>query len=153
MSQEIIECCCYFLWYSSNISFTWYINMYTKTFFSTSFRSFTKFSFASCKFLGLFFISWVFINISVKMASANSDSDHKEIYCLLQGSLEECDLRFAWWINNVIKDLGSQTLKNLWFPNKRSWGVRGALRVWDGNAVKFGYDDCYTPINVIKFIK
>ena len=31
------------------------------------------------------------------------------------------------------------------------WGY--ALRVWDGNAIKFGCDDCCTPINVIKFIK
>ena len=31
------------------------------------------------------------------------------------------------------------------------WG--NALRVWDGNAIKFGCDDCCTPINVIKFIK
>lgn len=26
------------------------------------------------------------------------------------------------------------------------WG--DALRVWDGNALKFVYDDCCTPINV-----
>ena len=32
-------------------------------------------------------------------------------------------------------------------------GVGDALRVWDGNAVKIGCDDCCTPINVIKFIK
>ena len=31
------------------------------------------------------------------------------------------------------------------------WG--DALRVWDGNAVKFGCDDCCTPINVIKLKK
>ena len=31
------------------------------------------------------------------------------------------------------------------------WG--DALRVWDGNAIKFGCDDCCTPINVIKFMK
>ena len=31
------------------------------------------------------------------------------------------------------------------------WG--DALRVWDGNDVKFGCGDCRTPINVIKFIK
>ena len=24
------------------------------------------------------------------------------------------------------------------------------LRVWDGRAIKFGCDDCYTPINVNK---
>ena len=28
------------------------------------------------------------------------------------------------------------------------WG--NALRVWDGNAIKFGCDDCCTAINVIK---
>ena len=31
------------------------------------------------------------------------------------------------------------------------WG--DVLKVWDGNAVKFDCDDCYTPINVINFIK
>ena len=31
------------------------------------------------------------------------------------------------------------------------WG--DALRVSDGNAVKFGCDDCCTPRNVIKFSK
>ena len=30
---------------------------------------------------------------------------------------------------------------------------RDALRVWDGNAVKFVCDDSCTPINVIRFIK
>ena len=30
------------------------------------------------------------------------------------------------------------------------WG--DALRVWNGNAAKFGCDDCCTLINVIKFI-
>ena len=25
--------------------------------------------------------------------------------------------------------------------------------IWDGNAVKLGYDDCHTTINVIKFIE
>ena len=28
-----------------------------------------------------------------------------------------------------------------------------ALRVWDGNAIKSGCDDCCTTINVMKFIK
>ena len=28
------------------------------------------------------------------------------------------------------------------------WG--NTLRVWDGNAIKFGCDDCCTAINVIK---
>ena len=36
----------------------------------------------------------------------------------------------------------------------RQVGVWGdALWVWDGNAIKFGCDDCCTPINAIKFIK
>ena len=30
------------------------------------------------------------------------------------------------------------------------WG--DALRVWDGNAIQFGCDDCCITINVIKFI-
>ena len=50
-------------------------------------------------------------------------------------------------------DTDSQTLKNLWFPKETGWGVRGTLRVWDGNAIKFGCGDGFTPINVIKFIK
>ena len=45
----------------------------------------------------------------------------------------------------------TQILKNLWFPNKRGWGWQEALRVWDGNAIKFGCDDCCTTINVINF--
>ena len=36
----------------------------------------------------------------------------------------------------------------------RQVGVSGdALKVWDVNAIKFGCDDCCTPINVIQFIK
>ena len=31
-------------------------------------------------------------------------------------------------------------------------GWRDAVRVWEGHAVKFGCNDCCTPINVIKFI-
>ena len=49
--------------------------------------------------------------------------------------------------------LTQQILKNLWFPNETGWGWGDALRVWDGNAVKFGCDDCCTTINVIKFIE
>ena len=30
------------------------------------------------------------------------------------------------------------------------WGDE--MRVWDGKAVKFGCDDCCTPINVTHFI-
>ena len=29
----------------------------------------------------------------------------------------------------------------------------GALRVWDGNAIKFGCDDCCTPIIATQFVK
>ena len=50
-------------------------------------------------------------------------------------------------------DTDSQTLKNIWFPNETGWGMGDALSVWDGNAIKFGCDDCYKPVNVIKFIK
>ena len=50
-------------------------------------------------------------------------------------------------------DTDSQTLKNLCFPNETGWGLGDALRVWDGNAVKSGCDNCGTPINVVKFIK
>ena len=45
------------------------------------------------------------------------------------------------------RDSDSQTLKNLGLPNV-GWG--DALRVWDGNAIKFVFDDCCTPINEIK---
>ena len=45
-------------------------------------------------------------------------------------------------------DADSQTLKNLWFPNETGWGWGDALRVWGGNAIKFGCDDYCTPINV-----
>ena len=48
-------------------------------------------------------------------------------------------------------DTDSQTLKNLWFPNETGCGI--ALGIWDGNAIKFGCDDCCTTINVIKFIE
>ena len=30
---------------------------------------------------------------------------------------------------------------------------RDAPRVWDGNAIKFGCDDCCTTINVVKIIE
>ena len=50
-------------------------------------------------------------------------------------------------------DTDSQTLKNLWFPNETGWGVGGFTEVWNGNATKFGCDDCCTTINVIKFIE
>ena len=45
-------------------------------------------------------------------------------------------------------DTDSQTLKNLWSPKETVWGVGGALRLWDGNRIKFVcYDRC-TTINV-----
>lgn len=49
-------------------------------------------------------------------------------------------------------DADSQTVKNLWFPKWTGRGWGDALRLWDGNAVKFGCDDCCTHINVIKLI-
>ena len=50
-------------------------------------------------------------------------------------------------------DTDSQTLKNLWFPNETGWGVGDALMVWDGNALKLGYDDCCTTINIVKSVE
>ena len=49
-------------------------------------------------------------------------------------------------------DPDSQILKNLQFSNETGWGMGDALRIWDGNATKFGHDDRCTTINVIKFI-
>ena len=40
----------------------------------------------------------------------------------------------------------SQTLKNLWFPKERGWGMLG---VWDGNIIKLGCDDHCPITNVI----
>ena len=34
----------------------------------------------------------------------------------------------------------------------RGDGRGDVVRVWDGNVIKFGCDDCCTTINVIKFI-
>ena len=42
--------------------------------------------------------------------------------------------------------------KTYGFQMSQVVGQGDAQRVWDGNAVKFGCDDCCTPINVIKFI-
>ena len=50
-------------------------------------------------------------------------------------------------------DTDSQTLKTYGFQMRQIGGWGNTLRVWDGNAVKFGCSDCCTPINVIKFIK
>ena len=33
---------------------------------------------------------------------------------------------------------------------RQAGGWRSALRVWDGNAIKFGYDDRCTTININK---
>ena len=52
-------------------------------------------------------------------------------------------------MNFFAEQILTQTLKNLWFPNETGWGWGDALRVWDGNAVKFGCDDHCTTINVI----
>ena len=51
-------------------------------------------------------------------------------------------------------DTDSQTLKTYIVSkgDRVGWG-RDGLEVWDGNAVKLGCDDCYTTINVIKFIQ
>ena len=46
-------------------------------------------------------------------------------------------------------DTDSQTLKNLCFPNETGLGAGGCAGVWDGNAIKFGCDDCCATINVI----
>lgn len=48
----------------------------------------------------------------------------------------------------------SQTLKNVRFPNETVWrmgGCTGGLGGKFGSQIKFGCDDCYTNINVIKF--
>ena len=50
-----------------------------------------------------------------------------------------------------ITDLDSQTLKNLWLPKRQIVG-EGRLGVCDGNAVKLGYDDCCTTINIINLL-
>ena len=43
--------------------------------------------------------------------------------------------------------------QNLWFPKKTGWGWGDALRVWDGNGIKFCWVDHCTTINVIKFFE
>ena len=47
----------------------------------------------------------------------------------------------------------SQALKTYGFHMRQVGGWGDALGVWDGNAIKFGCDECYTPINIIKFMK
>ena len=44
-------------------------------------------------------------------------------------------------------------MKNVWFQKETGWGWEDGLRVWDGNAIKFGCDDRCTTINIIKFIE
>ena len=45
-------------------------------------------------------------------------------------------------------------MKNLRFPKETGWGSGGnGLGIWDGNAIKFSFDDHCTTINVIKFIE
>ena len=43
--------------------------------------------------------------------------------------------------------------KTYGFQRRQVWGWGDALRVWDGNAIKFGCDDCCTTRSVIKFIE
>ena len=50
-------------------------------------------------------------------------------------------------------DTDSQTLKNLWFLKEIGCGWGTAMRVWEGDAIKFGCGDRCTTINVIKFIE
>ena len=45
-------------------------------------------------------------------------------------------------------DTDSQPLKNLQFPNETGEG--DALRLWDGNPIKFHCDDHCTTINAIQ---
>ena len=39
------------------------------------------------------------------------------------------------------------------YSNEKGWGLGDALRVWDGNAIKFSCGGCCTTINVIKFFE
>ena len=50
-------------------------------------------------------------------------------------------------------DTDHRHCKTYGFQMRWVGGWEGALRVWDGHALKFGCDDCCTPINVIKSIK
>ena len=56
-----------------------------------------------------------------------------------------------------VKDRYSENYKTLMKEiedNKNRWKMASPSQTLrDGNAVKFGCDDCCTPINVIKFIK
>ena len=54
---------------------------------------------------------------------------------------------------NFAEQTDSQTLKNLCFLKETGWGQWDGLGVWDGSAIKLGYVDHCTTVNVIKFIK
>ena len=66
-------------------------------------------------------------------------------------------IAYMWNLKTVHSELlcrtytDSQTLKNL--PKETGWGWGVGLGVSDGNAIKLGGDDCYTSINVVKFIE
>ena len=47
----------------------------------------------------------------------------------------------------------SQTLKNLWFPNKTGWGLEAGTEGLEWKCYKIWLDDCSITINVIKLIK
>ena len=49
--------------------------------------------------------------------------------------------------------LTHRLLKTYGFQMRQVRGWGNTLRVWDGNAIKFGCDDHCTTINVIKFIE
>ena len=46
-----------------------------------------------------------------------------------------------------------EILKKLRFPKETGWGWWDGLGICDGNAIKSGYDDHCTTVNVIKFIE
>ena len=62
------------------------------------------------------------------------------------------------WKKDTMNFFAEQILTHrLWktygFQMRQVGGWGDALRVWDGNAIKFGCDDCCTTIDVIKFIE
>jgi len=62
------------------------------------------------------------------------------------------------WKKDTMNFFTEQILTHrLWktygFQMRQVGRLGDALRVWDGNAIKFGCDDFCTTINVIKFIK
>ena len=68
-------------------------------------------------------------------------------------------ITYMWNLKKGKNELLCRTDSNSDFENRmvpkwdRLAGGGDALRVWNGNAVKFGCDDCCTPTNVIKVIK